>query len=153
MWVRINVQFHFLYMFVRRVDRIHKTINLSMLYFYLSLQTSEVLGTSWTDLPKQPTQIFELMKIESVYFDFSNCVFTMNYSTAKKIVFWSFLGRDFICMWEKFQHCQSSNSSFLPKYPMCWTTNVQMIFFWLNICIFTPVQTKKLAVSRKMSKI
>ena len=67
-----------------------------------------ILGTSWTDLPKRPTQIFELMEIESKYLDISNSVFTMNSSTDKKIVFWSFLGRDFIYMWEKFQHCQSS---------------------------------------------
>ena len=32
---------------------------------------------------------------------------------------------------------------FLQKYPIFWTTNVQILFFWLNICIFTQVQTKK----------
>ena len=100
-----------------------------MFFFTFSLQTSKVLGTSWTDLPKRPPQIFELIKIESKYLDISNCVFTMNCSTDKKIVFWSFLGRDFICMWEKFQRCQSSNSSFLQKYPIFWTTNVQILFF------------------------
>ena len=118
-----------------------------------SLQTSKVLGTSWTDLPKRTPQIFELIKIESKYLDISNCVFTMNCSTDKKIVFWSFLGRDFIYMWEKFQHCQSSNSSYLQKYPIFSTTNVPLLFFCLDICIFTSVQTKKIAFGRKMSKI
>ena len=32
-WVKTNVEFHFLYMFVGRVDRFHKTTNLSMLFF------------------------------------------------------------------------------------------------------------------------
>ena len=31
-WVRIYVQFHFLYIFVGRVDRIHKTTNLTMFF-------------------------------------------------------------------------------------------------------------------------
>ena len=45
-WVIIWVQFHFLYIFVGRVDRIHKTSHITMLSFYFSLQTSKVLGTS-----------------------------------------------------------------------------------------------------------
>ena len=32
--------------------------------------------------------------------------------TNKKIVFWSLLGQDFICMWEQLQCCQSSYSCF-----------------------------------------
>ena len=92
-WVRIYVQFHFLYIFVGRVDRIHKTTNLTMFFFTFSLQTSDVLGTSWTDIQKRPTQIFGLIIIWSKYLDFSNCVFTMNSSTKKTIVFWSFIGQ------------------------------------------------------------
>ena len=144
------MQFHFLYIFVGRVDRIHKTSHTRMLSFYISLQTSNVLGTSWTFLPKRPPQIFELIKIEANIWILQNCVFTMNCSTDKKIVFWSFLGRGFIYMWEKFQRCQSSNSCFLQKCPTFWTDNMQILFFSLNICIFTPVQTKKLAVGRKI---
>ena len=37
------------------------------------------------DLPKRPPQIFERMKIESKYLDISNCIFTMNCSTDKKL--------------------------------------------------------------------
>ena len=33
-WVRIWVQFHFLYIFVGRVDRIYKTSHITMLSFY-----------------------------------------------------------------------------------------------------------------------
>ena len=64
-WVIIWVQFHFLYIFVGRVDRIHKTSHITMLSFYFSLQTSKVLGTSWTVLPKRRLEIFELIKIEA----------------------------------------------------------------------------------------
>ena len=152
-WVRIYVQFHFLYIFVGRVDRIHKTTNLTMFFFTFSLQTSDVLGTSWTDIQKRPTQIFGLMIIWSKYLDFSNCVFTMNCSTEKKIAFWSFIGQGFIYMWEKFHLSQSSYSCFSQKYPIFWTTNVQILFFCLNICIFTQVKTKKIVFGRKMSKI
>ena len=61
----IWVQFHFLYIFVGRVDRIHKTSHITMLSFYFSPQTSKVLGTSWTVLPKRRPQIFEIIKIEA----------------------------------------------------------------------------------------
>ena len=51
-WVIFKVQFHFLYIFVGRVDRIRKTSHITMLSFYLfSLQSSKVLGTSWKELP------------------------------------------------------------------------------------------------------
>ena len=76
----------------------------------------------------------------------------MNCSTDKNIFFWSFLGRDFIYMWEKFQHCQSSNSSYLQKYPVFSATNVPLLFFCLDICIFTSVQTKKLHLVEKWVK-
>ena len=66
---------------------------------------------------KKPTQIFELIKIVSKYLDISNCVFTMNSSSEKKIVFWSFIGQDFICRGEKFHLSQSSYSSFIKKIP------------------------------------
>merc|ERR1712004_396912 len=33
-WVKIQVQFHFLYIFVGRVDRIHKNAHLTMLSLY-----------------------------------------------------------------------------------------------------------------------
>ena len=44
-----------------------------------------ILGTSWTDIPKRPTQIFELIEIDSKYLDISNSVFTMNSSTEKRL--------------------------------------------------------------------
>jgi len=128
-WVRIWVQFHFLYIFVGRVERIYKTSHITMLSFYFFPSDLQSFGDELNRSSKMALQIFELMKIESKYLDISNCVFTMNCSTEKKIVFWSFLGRDLICMWEKFQRCQSSNSSFLTKYPIFWTTNVQLLFF------------------------
>ena len=121
--------------------------------FFLFPSDHRCFGDELNRSSKMALQIFELMKIESKYLDISNCVFTMNCSTDKKIVFWSFLGRDFIYMWEKFQHCQSSNSSYLQKYPIFSTTNVPLLFFCLDICIFTSVQTKKIAFGRKMSKI
>ena len=76
----------------------------------------------------------------------------MNCSTEKKIVFWSFLGRDFICMWEKFQSSQSSNSGYLQKYPIFSTTNVPILFLCLDICIFTSEQTKKMHLVEKWVK-
>ena len=152
-WVIIWVQFHFLYIFVGRVDRIHKTSHTRMLSFYFFASDLQCFGDELNVSSKTAPQIFELIKIEANIWILQNCVFTMNCSTDKKIVFWSFLGRGFIYMWEKFQRCQSSNSCFLQKCPTFWTDNMQILFFSLNICIFTPVQTKKIAVGRKMSKI
>ena len=50
----------------------HCTMLLSCFLFTFSLQTSKVFGTSWTDHPKQPSQIFGLMKIFSKYLYFYN---------------------------------------------------------------------------------
>ena len=97
-WVRIWVQFHFLYIFVGRVERIYKTSHITMLSFYFFPSDLQSFGDELNRSSKMALQIFELMKIESKYLDISNCVFTMNCSTDKKIVFWSFLGRDFIYM-------------------------------------------------------
>ena len=97
-WVRIWVQFHFLYIFVGRVERIYKTSHITMLSFYFFPSDLQSFGDELNRSSKMALQIFELMKIESKYLDISNCVFTMNCSTEKKIVFWSFLGRDLICM-------------------------------------------------------
>ena len=84
---------------------------------------------------------------------FQISIFTMNCSTDKKFVFWLFLGEGFTYRWEKFQLCQSSNSCFLQKYPIFFITNLKILFFWLNICSFTTVQTKKIIVGWEMSKI
>ena len=54
-------------------------------------------------------------------------------------VFWSLKERDFICIWEKFQRSQSGNSSFLQKYPIFWTTYMQ-IFNQKNIICTLVVQ-------------
>ena len=97
-WVRIWVQFHFFYIFVGRVERIYKTSHITMLSFYFFPSDLQSFGDELNRSSKMALQIFELMKIESKYLDISNCVFTMNCSTDKKIVFWSFLGRDFIYM-------------------------------------------------------
>ena len=43
-WVRIWVQFHFLYIFVGRVDRIFKTSHLTKLSFYLFLTNLQSFG-------------------------------------------------------------------------------------------------------------
>ena len=151
--LEFGFSFTFFYIFVGRVERIYKTSHITMLSFYFFPSDLQSFGDELNRSSKMALQIFELMKIESKYLDISNCVFTMNCSTDKKIIFWSFLGRDFIYMWEKFQHCQSSNSSYLQKYPIFSTTNVPLLFFCLDICIFTSVQTKKIAFGRKMSKI
>ena len=42
---------------------------------------------------------------------------------------------------------------FLHKYPLFWTTNVQLLFLLLNLRIFTPEQTKKIVFDREMIKI
>ena len=148
-WVIIWVQFHFLYIFVGRVDRIHKTSHITMLSFYFFPSDLQSFGDELNSSSKTAPANIWAHKNWSKYLDISNCVFTMNCSTDKKIVFWSFLGLDFICIREKFQRCQSSNSSFLQKYPIFWTTNMQILFFCLTVCIFTPVQTKELG---KLSK-
>ena len=97
-WVLIWVQFHFLGIFVGRVERIYKTPHITMLSFCFFPSDLQSFGDELNRSSKMALQIFELMKIESKYLDISNCVFTMNCSTEKKIVSWSFLGRDFICM-------------------------------------------------------
>ena len=60
-WVRINIQFHFLYIFEGQVDRIHRTTILPC--FFPPLQTKDVLGICWPEIEKRPIQIFGLMKI------------------------------------------------------------------------------------------
>ena len=152
-WVRIWVQFHFFYIFVGRVERIYKTSHITMLSFYFFPSDLQSFGDELNRSSKMALQIFELMKIESKYLDISNCVFTMNCSTDKKIVFGLFQGGTSSTCEKKFQHCQSSNSSYLQKYPIFSTTYVPLLFFCLDICIFTSVQTKKIAFGRKMSKI
>ena len=82
---------------------IHKTYQLLM-YFTGLWRTiwhrfiSKIFWGRVEHIQKQHMQIFGFMKNQSKYLVISNCVFTMNCSTDKKIVFWSFLGRDFICM-------------------------------------------------------
>ena len=126
-WGTIWPQFHFLkYQLV--------TYFTELLRAMASINKQNILGTV---IQKRHNHIFGFMKILSKYLDILNCVFTMNSSTEKKIVFWSFIGQDFIRRLFKF----------------FWTTNMHILFFWLNICIFTPVQTKKIAFGRKMSKI
>ena len=83
-WVRIWVQFHFLYIFVGRVERIYKTSHITMLSFYFFPSDLQSFGDELNRSSKMALQIFELMKIESKYLDISNCVFTMNCSTDKK---------------------------------------------------------------------
>ena len=61
-WVRMNVQFHFLYIFVGRVDRIHKTLNLTML-FLLFPSDLRCFGDGLNRYSKWLMQIFGLMKI------------------------------------------------------------------------------------------
>ena len=151
--VIIWVQFHFLYIFEGRVDMIHKTSRITMLSYYFFPSDLQSFGDELNSSSKMAPANIWAHKNWSKYLDISNCVFTMNCSTEKKIVFWSFLGRDFICMWEKFQSSQSSNSGYLQKYPIFSTTNVPILFLCLDICIFTSEQTKKNAFGRKMSKM
>ena len=59
-----------------------------------------------------------------------------------------------ICMWERFQHCQSSYFCFfVAKTSLFLSTNWHILFLWLTICIFANVQTKKIVFGREMSKI
>ena len=58
-----------------------------MLSFYFFPSDLQSFGDELNRSSKMALQIFELMKIESKYLDVSNCVFTMNCSTDKKIVF------------------------------------------------------------------
>ena len=97
-WVRIWVQFHFLYIFVGQVERTIQNFTYNHAFFLLFPSDLQSFGDELNRSSKMALQIFELMKIESKYLDISNCVFTMNCSTGKKIVFWSFLGQDFIYM-------------------------------------------------------
>ena len=85
----------------------------SCFLFTFSLQTSKVLGTSRT----VPRKYLSSRKLKQI-FGYFKLRFRNNCSTDKKIIFWSFLGRDFICMLEHFLRCQSRNSSFCKKYPI-----------------------------------
>ena len=123
-----------------------------MLSFYFFPSDLQSFGDELNSSSKMAPANIWGHKNWSKYLDISNCVFTMNCSTEKKIVFWSFLGRDFICMWEKFQSSQSSNSGYLQKYPIFSTTNDPILFLCLDICIFTSVQTKKLHLVEKWVK-
>ena len=83
-WALIWVQFHFLGIFVGRVDRIHKTPHIIMLSFYFFPSYLQSFRDELNRSSKMPQQIFELIKIQSKYLDISNCVFSMNCSTDKK---------------------------------------------------------------------
>ena len=63
-----------------------------------SLTAPPVMFEDAKGYSNSPMQIFGFMKNQSKYLDISNCVFTMNCSTDKKFVFWSFIGQDFIYM-------------------------------------------------------
>ena len=82
---------------------IHKTYQLLM-YFTGLWRTiwhrfiSKIFWGRVEHIQKQHMQIFGFMKNQSKYLYISNCVFTMNCSTDKKFVFWSFIGQDFIYM-------------------------------------------------------
>ena len=39
-----------------------------------------------------------------------------------------------------------ASTTSLQKYPIFFITNLKILFFWLNICSFTTVQTKKIIV-------
>merc|ERR1711928_275081 len=106
--LEFGFSFTFFYIFVGQVERIYKTSHITMLSFYFFPSDLQSFGDELNRSSKMALQIFELMKFESKYLDISNCIFTMNCSTEKKIVFWYFV--------EQFHLSQSSNSSFLDKY-------------------------------------
>ena len=86
-WVMIWVQFHFLYIFVGRVDRTHKTSHITMLSFLLFPFRPPKFGDELNSSSKTAPANIWAHKNWSKYLNISNCVFTMNCPTDKKIVF------------------------------------------------------------------
>ena len=87
----IFCKFHFLaYIWFELIIYRRKAYSIVLMYFtglwrtMAKIYKQNILGTSWTDIPKRPTQIFELMEIDNKYLEISNSVFTMNSSTDKK---------------------------------------------------------------------
>ena len=68
-----------------------------MLSFYFFPSDLHSFGDELNSSSKTAPANIGAHKNWSKHLGISNCVFTMNCSTWQKIVFWSFLGRDFIC--------------------------------------------------------
>ena len=124
------------------------------------LQFKQSAGRMWIELWgrvehsfKTASNILHDKKNYEKYLYISNSVFTMNSSSDKKIVFCYFLGEGSIYMWQKFQLCQSPYSCFLQKYHIFCITDMWTLFFWKNICSFTPVQIKIIIFGWKVRKI
>ena len=73
----LAVQFHFLSIFVGRVDRIHKTTHLTILFFYFFWGRVEQI---FQNNPRR--------YLSSWWLDISNCVFTIISSTNKIVFVW-----------------------------------------------------------------
>ena len=153
-WVIFKVQFHFLYIFVGRVDRIRKTSHITMLSFYLFPSNLQSFGDELNRSSKTaPANIWAHKNWKQIFWYFKlrfhnellhwqkNCCLVFSraglHLHVRKI--WTLSVKHF--------------KLFLQKNPIFWTPNVQILFFWLNICIFTPVKTQKIVFGRKMSKI
>ena len=72
---------------------------------------------------KEPIKYVRQRKNNGKYLQISNCIFTMNSWTDKKIILRCFITTGLFCLHEKFQVYQSSYSRFLRKnaifYPIC----------------------------------
>ena len=64
-WVRINVQFHFLHIFVGRVDRIYKTTKLSMLFFTFSVRPQKFWGRVEQIFQKSPCRYLSSWRLKA----------------------------------------------------------------------------------------
>ena len=92
---------------------------------------------------------FQLM---CVNFQFA---FTQWIALLPKNCFLVFFKATLFCRWKKFQLCQSSYSCFFAKYILYFERlmYVDWSFSRLKICIWLPVQPKKLVFGWEMSKI
>ena len=92
-------------MYVGQVDRIHKTTILPC--FFPPFRPKMFWGYVDQKLKKGLNRYLGSWKFKSKYLDISNCVFTMNTSTKRKIAFQSFIEQDFIYMGEKYHLSQA----------------------------------------------
>ena len=124
-WGTIWPQFHFLkYQLVTYFTELLRAI--------ASINKQNILGTV---IQKRHNHIFGFMKILSKYLDILNCVFTMNSSTEKKIVFCFFYGTGLHLYVRKVSSFSVMLFMFLHEYTTFWTTNVQISFFCFQKCM------------------
>ena len=118
-----------------------------MLLFTFSVRPQKFWGRSEQIFQKSPCRYLSSWRLKANIWIFQ--IAFSRWIAEKKIVFRSFIGQDFICRWEKFHLSQSSYSSFLQNNPVFWVNNVQILFFCLNIFVFTLVKNKKTVFGKK----